>query len=88
MALLIQVGAGPHDRESSITPLLLDWFDLEDELIMVFEKPENCMDLNKYLETTDKPLSETRVKVSDEHLELTAVFHRECPVLQIWLPFI
>uniref|UniRef100_A0A3Q4GDD6 Serine/threonine-protein kinase 1 n=1 Tax=Neolamprologus brichardi TaxID=32507 RepID=A0A3Q4GDD6_NEOBR len=79
VALLIQVGAGPHDRESSITPLLLDWFDLEDELIMVFEKPENCMDLNKYLETTDKPLSETRVKVSDEHLELTAVFHRECP---------
>lgn len=82
MALLIQVGAGPHDTESSITPLLLDWFDLEDELIMVFEKPENCMDLNKYLETTDKPLSETHVKVSDDHLELTAVFHRECPVLQ------
>uniref|UniRef100_A0A3P9BI90 Serine/threonine-protein kinase 1 n=1 Tax=Maylandia zebra TaxID=106582 RepID=A0A3P9BI90_9CICH len=79
VALLIQVGAGPHDTESSITPLLLDWFDLEDELIMVFEKPENCMDLDNYLKTTDKPLSETHVKVSDEHLELTAVFHRECP---------
>uniref|UniRef100_A0A3P9BHI6 Serine/threonine-protein kinase 1 n=1 Tax=Maylandia zebra TaxID=106582 RepID=A0A3P9BHI6_9CICH len=49
------------------------------ELIMVFEKPENCMDLDNYLKTTDKPLSETHVKVSDEHLELTAVFHRECP---------
>uniref|UniRef100_A0A3P9BNJ0 Serine/threonine-protein kinase 1 n=1 Tax=Maylandia zebra TaxID=106582 RepID=A0A3P9BNJ0_9CICH len=37
VALLIQVGAGPHDTESSITPLLLDWFDLEDELIMHLE---------------------------------------------------
>uniref|UniRef100_A0A3P9BMQ8 Serine/threonine-protein kinase 1 n=1 Tax=Maylandia zebra TaxID=106582 RepID=A0A3P9BMQ8_9CICH len=65
VALLIQVGAGPHDTESSITPLLLDWFDLEDELIMVFEKPENCMDLDNYLKTTDKPL------------ECPGVFHRD-----------
>ncbi|XP_026003046.1 serine/threonine-protein kinase pim-2-like [Astatotilapia calliptera] len=84
VALLIQVGAGPHDTESSITPLLLDWFDLEDELIMVFEKPENCMDLDNYLKTTDKPLSETHVKVIMKQLVDAAitmdnkgVFHRD-----------
>nr|XP_024661520.1 serine/threonine-protein kinase pim-2 [Maylandia zebra] len=73
VALLIQVGAGPHDTESSITPLLLDWFDLEDELIMVFEKPENCMDLDNYLKTTDKPLSETHVKVIMKQLVDAAI---------------
>lgn len=37
VALLIKVGAGPEATSSNVTPVLLDWYDLEKELIMVFE---------------------------------------------------
>lgn len=40
VALLIKVGAGPEATSSNVTPALNDWYDLEDELIMVFERPK------------------------------------------------
>ncbi|KAK7938910.1 hypothetical protein WMY93_002236 [Mugilogobius chulae] len=41
---------GACSDSCSVTPVLLDWYDLGNELILVFERPEPCMDLEDYLE--------------------------------------
>lgn len=38
VALLMKVGAGPQNTSSNVTPVLLEWFDSVNELIMVFER--------------------------------------------------
>ncbi|KAK7938483.1 hypothetical protein WMY93_001809 [Mugilogobius chulae] len=47
--LLDYLGAGVGDDSSHITPVLLDWYDLGNEVVLVFERPEPCMDLEEYL---------------------------------------
>lgn len=42
---------------------LLDWFDLEQELILVLERPAPCMDLVGYMNSKG-PISERKAKVS------------------------
>ncbi|KAM7386119.1 hypothetical protein PAMA_008977 [Pampus argenteus] len=39
VALLIAVGAGPDATTSDVTPVLLEWYDLDEELILVLERP-------------------------------------------------
>ena len=63
VALLIAVGAGPDSTASTITPVLLDWFDLDKELIMVLERPVPCMDLIDYFDRTDSYMEEQEVQV-------------------------
>lgn len=38
VALLMKVVAGPQNTSSNVTPVLLEWLDSVNELIMVFER--------------------------------------------------
>ncbi|XP_004565952.3 serine/threonine-protein kinase pim-1-like [Maylandia zebra] len=63
VALLIKVGAGPEATSSNVTPVLLDWYDLEKELIMVFEGGKNNIDLDVYLSNRRERICESDIKV-------------------------
>ncbi|XP_072233452.1 serine/threonine-protein kinase pim-2-like [Leuresthes tenuis] len=82
--MLIQVGAAPQEQSSSTTPALLDWFDGEDELILVFERTNPCMDLLDYLnwKLVRRPEREVKVilkQLVDAAIEMLSrgVFHRD-----------
>ncbi|KAM4569869.1 serine/threonine-protein kinase pim-2-like [Odontesthes bonariensis] len=82
--MLIKVGAGPQAQSSSTTPVLLDWFDREDELILVFERPNACIDLLDYLnwKLVRRPEREVKVilkQLVDAAIEMLSrgVFHRD-----------
>ncbi|XP_067463172.1 serine/threonine-protein kinase pim-1-like isoform X1 [Thunnus thynnus] len=84
VALLIAVGAGPDSTASTITPVLLDWFDLDEELIMVLERPVPCMDLIDYFEQRDSYMEEQEAQALQRQLVNAAlemhskgVFHRD-----------
>ncbi|KAK7940187.1 hypothetical protein WMY93_003513 [Mugilogobius chulae] len=48
--LLCRIGAGPNSFSSTVTPVLLDWFDLGNEVVLVLERPNNCMNLEEYMQ--------------------------------------
>lgn len=50
---------------SNVTSVLLDWYDLEKELIMVFEGGKNNKDLEVYLSKRRTFLCESDIKVSE-----------------------
>ncbi|XP_039472372.1 serine/threonine-protein kinase pim-2-like isoform X1 [Oreochromis aureus] len=62
VALLIKVGAGPEATSSNVTPVLLDWYDLEKELVMVFEGSKNNIDLEVYLLKRREMICESDIK--------------------------
>ena len=43
---------------------LLDWYDLDQELILVLERPDPSVDLHKYIEVKGDSLQEEEAKVS------------------------
>ncbi|CAK6977060.1 serine/threonine-protein kinase pim-1-like isoform X1 [Scomber scombrus] len=84
VALLMAVGAGPDSTSCNVTPLLLDWYDLDDELIMVLERPVPCMDLIDYIDQMDTLIDEQEVlplqrQLVNAALEMHSkgVFHRD-----------
>ncbi|XP_053187131.1 serine/threonine-protein kinase pim-3-like, partial [Scomber japonicus] len=84
VALLTAVGAGPNSTSCNVTPLLLDWYDLDDELIMVLERPVPCMDLIDYIDQMDTLIDEQEVlplqrQLVNAALEMHSkgVFHRD-----------
>ncbi|CAI5651788.1 unnamed protein product [Oreochromis niloticus] len=62
VALLMKVGAGPQTTSSNVTPVLLEWFDSVNEL-MVFERQKKNVDLDVYLQSRNRFLHESEVKV-------------------------
>lgn len=64
VALLMKVGAGPQTTSSNVTPVLLEWFDSVNEL-MVFERQKKNVDLDVYLQSRNRFLHESEVKVSE-----------------------
>ncbi|KAM7374938.1 hypothetical protein PAMP_007563 [Pampus punctatissimus] len=84
VALLIAVGAGPDATTSNITPVLMDWYDLDEELILVLERPVPCLDLIDFLNQTDSYMEEYEVQALQRQLVVAAlemyskgVFHRD-----------
>lgn len=65
VALLMKVGAGPQSTSSNVTPVLLEWLDSVNELIMVFERQKKTIDLDVYLQCRNRFLHESEVKVSE-----------------------
>ncbi|KAK7938375.1 hypothetical protein WMY93_001701 [Mugilogobius chulae] len=49
--LLTLVGAGLKSFSCKVTPCLMDWYDLGDEVVLVFERPEPCADLLTFIKT-------------------------------------
>ena len=54
----------PKDGETSSVVALLDWYNVDDELILILERPVACMDLAEYLRSKPRSLLENEVKVS------------------------
>ncbi len=63
VALILKATDGPESAGSSAAVSLLDWYDLEQELILVLERPVPCVDLKQYLEENGS-LQEQEAKVS------------------------
>ncbi|XP_042372983.1 serine/threonine-protein kinase pim-3-like, partial [Plectropomus leopardus] len=81
--LMLRAAGGPESLGRSAAVTLLDWFDLEHELLLVMERPVPSMDLLSFIE--DKgPLSEDQAKDIMKQLVEGAiqmhslkVFHRD-----------
>lgn len=65
VALLMKVGARPQNTSSNVTPVLLEWLDSVNELIMVFERWKKNIDLDVYLQCRNRFLHESEIKVSE-----------------------
>lgn len=65
VALLMKVVAGPQNTSSNVTPVLLEWLDSVNELIMVFERQKKNIKLDVYLQCRNRFLHESEVKVSE-----------------------
>lgn len=63
MALILKATGGPESPGSSAAVSLLDWYDLDQELILVLERPVPCVDLRQCLEENGS-LQEHEAKVS------------------------
>lgn len=62
VALLMRLK--PAESESSAVVTLLDWYDLDETLILVLERPVPSMNLSEYINRRQFPLQEHEVKVS------------------------
>ena len=62
VALLLKLK--PEAGETSAVVALLDWYDLDYELVLVLERPVPCMDLIDYLRSRRSALPEAEAKVS------------------------
>uniref|UniRef100_A0A8C4D833 non-specific serine/threonine protein kinase n=1 Tax=Dicentrarchus labrax TaxID=13489 RepID=A0A8C4D833_DICLA len=82
VALLLKLR--PAAAETSAAVTLLDWYDLDDELILVLERPDPCMDLVDYMNSRGSALPEQEAKIIvkqlvDALIEIHSrgVFHRD-----------
>lgn len=65
VAILLKLAANTSGSAASSAPVsLLDWYDLEQELILVLERPVPCMDLFTYIWSEGSFLKEEEAKVS------------------------
>ncbi|CAJ1064566.1 serine/threonine-protein kinase pim-1-like [Xyrichtys novacula] len=72
---------------TSAAVALLDWYDLEEELILVLERPVPCMDLLEYMFQTESPMPEREAKILTKQLidalieiHSKGVFHNDIKV--------
>lgn len=63
VAFMLKTGGLPGSVGQSAAVSLLDWYILDNELILVMERPVNSMDLKKYLQTHGGSLGESEAKV-------------------------
>ncbi|XP_030592540.1 serine/threonine-protein kinase pim-2-like [Archocentrus centrarchus] len=59
--LMTKVGGGPASGGTSAAVSLLDWYDLEQEVLLVMERPFPCVSLLKYMENSGGPLKEDNI---------------------------
>ncbi|XP_045897103.1 serine/threonine-protein kinase pim-2-like isoform X6 [Micropterus dolomieu] len=82
VALLLKVK--PIGAGTSVAVTLLDWFDLDDELILILERPVPCLDLIDYMNSRGPTLQEQEAKTIAKQLvdglievHSRGVFHRD-----------
>ncbi|XP_055019891.1 serine/threonine-protein kinase pim-2-like [Boleophthalmus pectinirostris] len=79
---LIRAGAGPTSSDSRVTPQLLDWYELYQDIVLVLERPVPCLDLVDYFENVDMSPDMAKIifrQLVDEAIELESkgIFHRD-----------
>ncbi|XP_071362012.1 serine/threonine-protein kinase pim-2-like isoform X2 [Trachinotus anak] len=84
VVLILKATGGPESAGSSAAMYLLDWYDLDQELILVLERPVPCVDLRQYLKEKGGSLQEHEAKIMMQQLVEAAielhskqVFHRD-----------
>ncbi|XP_037648466.1 CDPK-related kinase 5-like isoform X6 [Sebastes umbrosus] len=91
VAILLKLAADTSGSAASSAPVsLLDWYDLEQELILVLERPVPCMDLFTYIWSKGGSLKEEEAKIILKQLvdalidlEDKSIFHRDIKVENI-----
>ncbi|KAM7408103.1 hypothetical protein PAMA_001996 [Pampus argenteus] len=87
VALMLKSAGLPGSIGQSAAISLLDWYILEDELILVLERPALCLDLHTYLDVVSCSLPERDAKMIlrqlvDAAIDMHAkgVFHRDIKI--------
>ncbi|XP_047437214.1 serine/threonine-protein kinase pim-2-like [Mugil cephalus] len=89
VAVMLKLAAG---RRSSVPAVvsMLDWYDLDDELILVLERPVPSHDLFRHIEVNGGSLQEEEAKVILRQLVIAAkdlqgkcIFHRDIKIENI-----
>lgn len=82
--LMLVTAGGPESKGKSAAIALLDWCDLDEQIVLVMERPVNCRNLVSYMDQC--PLQEALLKVrrtfgeclcGDGHASVTLL--RVCP---------
>ncbi|XP_044058543.1 serine/threonine-protein kinase pim-2-like [Siniperca chuatsi] len=60
--LMLRVTGGPESMGKSAAVSLLDWYELDQEVLLVMERPVPSVDLLNYLYNNDGPLEEDQAK--------------------------
>ncbi|XP_070773713.1 serine/threonine-protein kinase pim-2-like [Enoplosus armatus] len=84
VALILKATGGPETAGGSAAVSLQGWYELDQELILVLERPVPCVDLRQYLEENGGSLQEHEAKIIMRQLVEAAielhskqVFHRD-----------
>ncbi|XP_071325681.1 serine/threonine-protein kinase pim-1-like [Trachinotus anak] len=91
VAIMLKLSAGTTGSVRKSVPVsLLDWYDLDQELILVLERPVPCKDLFTYVEDNGGALQEKEAKIILKQLVHAAtelhnqrIFHRDIKVENI-----
>uniref|UniRef100_A0A8C2XLQ6 Serine/threonine-protein kinase n=1 Tax=Cyclopterus lumpus TaxID=8103 RepID=A0A8C2XLQ6_CYCLU len=84
VALMLKLRPAAEGTSTVVT--LLDWYDIDLELILVLERPVPCMDLVEFINSKDYSLPEHEAKVRNHNKQLVealievhsrGVFHRD-----------
>uniref|UniRef100_A0A3Q0R619 Serine/threonine-protein kinase n=1 Tax=Amphilophus citrinellus TaxID=61819 RepID=A0A3Q0R619_AMPCI len=81
--LMIKVGGGPESVGTRAAVSILDWYDLEQEVLLVMERPVPCVNLLTYMQNSVGPLEEHVAKVLKQLVDAAIkmhtkrVFHRD-----------
>ncbi|XP_071321606.1 serine/threonine-protein kinase pim-1-like [Trachinotus anak] len=85
VAIMLKLSAEKRGSAGTSAPVsLLDWYDLDQELILVLERPVPCEDLLNYLEINGGTLKEKEAKIvlkqlvhAATELQNKRIFHRD-----------
>ncbi|XP_041646416.1 serine/threonine-protein kinase pim-1-like [Cheilinus undulatus] len=87
VALMLRVSSEPVGNSAAVA--LLDWYDLDKELILILERPLPCCDLLDYI-NTHGPLEEHKARIITKQLvdalieiQSRGVFHRDIKLTNI-----
>uniref|UniRef100_A0A8C3AQV9 non-specific serine/threonine protein kinase n=1 Tax=Cyclopterus lumpus TaxID=8103 RepID=A0A8C3AQV9_CYCLU len=61
--LMLRAGGGLTSVRKCAAVSLIDWYDLDQEVLLIMERPVPCVDLLTYLDNNNGPLSEDQAKV-------------------------
>uniref|UniRef100_A0A8C6S2T1 non-specific serine/threonine protein kinase n=1 Tax=Neogobius melanostomus TaxID=47308 RepID=A0A8C6S2T1_9GOBI len=78
VGLLIEVGA--FFADNLVTPEIVDWYEVSDQIIIVLERPDPCMDLVDYVNSMDEVMTEEEAKLIFRQLVDAALHIRACNV--------
>ncbi|XP_053180443.1 serine/threonine-protein kinase pim-1-like [Scomber japonicus] len=86
VAMMLKLRSAGHSAPVS----MLDWYDLDEELILVLERPVPAVDLYEYIEANRGPLQEEEAKIilkqlldATVKLQEEHIFHRDIKVENI-----
>nr|XP_054591003.1 serine/threonine-protein kinase pim-1-like [Nothobranchius furzeri] len=85
VAAMLKLQTESADSVGKSAPIsLLDWYDFNQEQILVLERPVPAVDLSQFIENNKEPLQENQAKTiikqlvdAVKHLEDTNIFHRD-----------
>nr|XP_054607700.1 serine/threonine-protein kinase pim-1-like [Nothobranchius furzeri] len=85
VAAMLKLQTESADSVGKSAPIsLLDWYDFDQEQILVLERPVPAVDLSQFIENNKEPLQENQAKTiikqlvdAVKHLEDTNIFHRD-----------